>query len=206
MINAATSERTMSKPLGNERNKLVRDANTMTARSAMLMIFGLCMGCDVILEQPASSFMLLHPRMMQIIELSSTGCIRPLWQVQTNMGSFGAETLKPTFLFGSAPWMRKLCRDASWFRDAQSVHDIMLRLVRSQVDEFGAIKIWGAAALKGTQVYPAGYGLAISKLLQTGEHAVDESFEDAPEFRTADREHWLDACLLNVWEIIVSLA
>ena len=171
----------------------------MTARSAMLFLFGMCMGCDCILEQPLSSFMLLHPRMAQLQELSQQNLVRRLVQVSTCMGSFGGETLKPTFLFGSPLWLGRLARDSTWFRESNLLNDTA-RVVRSEVDELGRVKIWGEPALKSTQIYPIGYGVAISKLLR--EPCPDAvTFEvvrgDGLQFRAAGREHWVDAHLLG---------
>lgn len=178
----------------------------MTARSAMLFLFGMCMGCDCILEQPLSSFMLLHPRMAQLQELSQQNLVRRLVQVSTCMGSFGGETLKPTFLFGSPLWLGRLARDSTWFRESNLLNDTA-RVVRSEVDELGRVKIWGEPALKCTQIYPIGYGVAISKLLR--EPCPDAvTFEvvrgDGLQFRAAGREHWVDAHLLGVWEFVVN--
>ena len=66
IINRGTSQRSDGEPLGpnggESARHYVRAANVMVARVSLLMIFALCLGHDVILEQPSSSLMFKHPR------------------------------------------------------------------------------------------------------------------------------------------------
>ena len=175
------------------------------------MLFGLCLDCDVILEQPLSSLMLLHPRMQQLVTLADTGCIRQMPDVTTFMGSFGAETLKPTALFGSPSWLQKLRRDTVWFNEYKLSSSAAPRVTRYQVDDLGKMRFWGDDGMKKTQIYPIGYGEAILDILRKEPIVFDTSADfcwDAfevvgPRFRTNDLAHWLDAGLTDVWRTIM---
>jgi hypothetical protein len=108
MINRGTSKRSSCNPLGCSHPYVVH-ANVMVSRTGLLMLLALCLNLHVILEQPASSLMFLHPRIAQIVSLSSMG-LPPLDKITTFMGAFGAATPKMTMLLGSPPWLRKLAR------------------------------------------------------------------------------------------------
>ena len=64
-LNRATSGRRAHNPLGYNK-PYVRDANVMVSRMSMLIMFGLCLGVEWVLEQPLSSIMVCHPRMRQV--------------------------------------------------------------------------------------------------------------------------------------------
>ena len=193
---------------GQRCHKYVRDANCMTSRAAMLMLFGLCLDCEVILEQPLSSLMFLHPRMRQLVDLSVYRCIRPLLQITTFMGSFGAESLKPTFLVGSPPWLDKLRRDAEWFRSASSTQPH--RTATYKEDDFGMTRFTGDQGLKATQIYPVGYGHAICERCLFEPIDTDTTFDFdwdklksfASQLGVYGDAHWLDAAVGNVWAIV----
>ena len=105
----------------------------MASRVALLMLFAMCLGLDVITEQPGSSLMFQHHRFKQISGLSSAGGIRlPLKVASTFMGSFGAPTPKLTFLMGTPQWLRCLHR-SSKFKKGNSGHDI----VKRRIDKHG---------------------------------------------------------------------
>lgn len=183
----------------------------MASRTSMLMLFGLCLDCEVVLEQPLSSLMLMHPRMQQLLDLSSYMCIRPLQQITTFMGSFGAETLKPTFLFGSPAWLPKLRRDAEWFRAGGLLFsEPPHRTATYRDDAFGTTRFTGGKDLKGTQVYPIGYGQAVCKryLVEPIDAETSSDFRwgnlqnFSPRFGMYGDDQWLDAAVGNVWALV----
>ncbi len=108
-INRGTSGRSAWCPLGRPHPYVLR-ANTMVSRSAFLMLLGLCLGIDVVLEQPSSCIMCLHPRMQQIVHLAQSGGIRMVCQITTFMCAFGSPSPKMTFLLGSPTWLHGLMR------------------------------------------------------------------------------------------------
>lgn len=52
--------------------------------------------------RPSSSVMWLHPRLKSTLELHGATCIG------CDMGAFGADTKKPTILFGTVPFLDQL--------------------------------------------------------------------------------------------------
>ena len=96
----SSSERSTARPLGNTDSACVRAANAMVSRSAILIL--LCCAKYVLfgLEQPASSIMILHHRMQQIVKLAKKfPDIITFQELHTYMGAFRAPTAKPTRLY-----------------------------------------------------------------------------------------------------------
>jgi hypothetical protein len=202
-INRATSGRSSWCPLGGPRPYVLR-ANTMVSRTAFLMLLGLCLGIDVVLEQPSSSIMFLHPRIQQIVRLAQAGGIRSVRQITTFMGAFGAPSPKMTFLLGSPSWLHHLVRTIkrSDFKVAEL--DIVTRAVVN-----GKHTFTGCVGLKKTQEYPVGYGRATAALMCAVECVdSDDEFdylvldEEAAPYRTGGAEFWCDADLKCVWDIV----
>ena len=112
LINRGTSKRTETNVLGGPRPRhYVRLANVMVSRTALVMLFAICMNLDVILEQPGSSLMFKHFRIEQVLALSSSGgFLRSLRFVSTYMGAFGCPNPKLTMLLGNTPWLERLKR------------------------------------------------------------------------------------------------
>lgn len=101
-----------------------------------------CSSVAQVIEQPASSLMMRHPRMAALFQDIK------IYQVHVYMGAYGAETPKPSFLWSSSPWvaclaMRKL--------DRKSCTGHTLQVTKRYVDATGRARIAGGADLKGTQ-------------------------------------------------------
>jgi hypothetical protein len=203
-INRGTSGRSAWCPLGRAHPYVLR-ANTMVSRSAFLMLLGLCLGIDVVLEQPSSSIMFLHPRIQQIVHLAQSGGIRTIHQITTFMGAFGAPSPKMTFLLGSPTWLHRLVRTIKRSDFKTAGLDIVSRAVVN-----GKTTFTGSTGLKKTQEYPAGYGLATAALMRSAVEYVDSDDEfdylvldeEAEPYRTGGAEFWCDAELKWVWNIV----
>ncbi len=170
------------------------------------MLLGICLGHDVVLEQPMTSLMFEHPRVRQLVKLGEVGAIRPLQFISTYMGSFGAETPKATVLLGTPAWLPNLRRCLQL-----KLHKKRHQTAAHFRGKDGGNKYRGNAALKSTQVYPIGYGKAIADSMQSAVVDADVS-EDFDFQQLADFEHlqgstalWLDAALMPVWRVVLAL-
>ena len=67
LVNVGTHQRSATNPLGNTDHLYIRNGNLMASRVALIVFLLTAMGIWVLLEQPMSSFMELHPRIAQWI-------------------------------------------------------------------------------------------------------------------------------------------
>jgi hypothetical protein len=203
-INKATSGRTVANPLGCTRHAYVAQANVMVSRCALLILFGMCLSLDFILEQPGTSLMFEHPRIRQLQELADAGGLRPIRSIWTWMGAFGAPTPKPTKLFGTPIWMMALKRTIRR-KDFAKRTD----LVTYTEDVTGKVSYSGSTGLKSSQAYPKGYGTATRKLILAAPVDVDTDSdvdfdvldEEAEKFIHNGGNVWLDANVGPVWAL-----
>ncbi len=140
LINRATSQRSDANPLGGSRPYVLR-ANVMVARTALLMLAAVCLDLHCILEQPASSLMFKHPRIVQILDLGANG-MPAFKRITTYMGSFGAATPKMTALLGTPSWLSKLARSfkLKFTRRIQTPAVVTRRVVRGRHCYTGVLK------------------------------------------------------------------
>ena len=112
-ISRSSTRRSRQNVLGNQWIDNVAKANAMVSRMCLLICFLSARFISWILEQPASSLMVHHPRMRQIKEFSkveSGAGLSEFHEVKTSMGAFGAATRKPSKLYSSEKWIAKLER------------------------------------------------------------------------------------------------
>ena len=109
-VNRGTARRHVDFPLGWEpRSAGVQAANRMVALMAMYLMWLIAKGCSWILEQPSSSLMTLHPRLVEV-----RNAVGKEWvEISTCMGAFGAATIKPSKLWSSSAWAKELARNLS---------------------------------------------------------------------------------------------
>ena len=124
------------------------------ARFVIIALVAIAAGATVIIEQPASSLMNLHPKFEFMEQLSYLG-IFPLHTVKCWMGMYGASTPKPTKLWTTSSWAQQL---NNVIRGVNT--KLMFRsdavVVRSK-DENGVNKVRASSELKMTQRYPWGF-------------------------------------------------
>jgi hypothetical protein len=147
-INRGTSKRSPTNVLGGPRpHPYVRNANIMASRTAFLMLLAICLGLDVVLEQPGSSLMFQHPRFEQLILLTSSigGIRKPLRLVSTFMGSFGAPTPKLTFLLGTPRWLPSLHRTVK-LKTLRCQNKETQDVVKRRIDKHGRAVYTGSKA------------------------------------------------------------
>ena len=163
----------------------------MVSRMALLMLWMQAAGVMFILEQPASSLMCLHPRMLQV----KAACGAAWRHTHTWLGMFGAKTQKPTRLWSSSPAVhllhKKLDTKRSWDSSKVAIKELD-----------GSIS--GGPELKATQAYPVGYGQAVSQAFlahRKGAAAAQDDDNDSDSDTVADPDDaWDDAELRAVCE------
>ena len=97
-MNRGTSKRTKDDPLGDQSKKSVANANTQVSRVCLLcMVAILLHNCFIMAEQPASSLFEYHPRWELLQHILGDS----LQAVRMAMQPYGAESLKPTLLYGN---------------------------------------------------------------------------------------------------------
>lgn len=128
--------------------------NAIAERVALILAVLTGRGVYWIVEQPASSVLWDYPAMRRC--LTEHGLKHP---TVMDMGAFGGSSVKPTHLWGTAPYLGELARTCS------APERLQLRLAGVQTtlrstDAQGRRRCQGTADLKGTQAYPWGFGAA----------------------------------------------
>ena len=101
-VNRGTSRRSAARPLGDVDRPTVAQGNLLAVRSAILIWILHAVGAVWVVEQPVSSLLWHHPRLVAI--LAALPCYR--WSMC--MADFGAPTLKPTVLVSNVACLEEL--------------------------------------------------------------------------------------------------
>ena len=128
--------------------------NALAERVAFLLALCSSRGVYWIVEQPASSVLWNYPAIRQ--RLQEDGLMHP---TVLDMGAFGGSSVKPTHLWGTAPYLAKLARTCDGPQRLQLRVEGVQTTHRS-VDSTGRRRCQGTRDLKGTQAYPWGFGAA----------------------------------------------
>jgi hypothetical protein len=151
-MSRSSTGRGVNAPLGRD-TAVVRSANTMTSRVLLLYWLAHARGCFVILEQPHSSLMFLHPRFQQLIARV------PIFNTKLFLGHYLAESAKLIMLYCNHPEVANLhhYRLRRWLPTSSGVCTYVK-------DEFGIVKVSGSYGLKNTQSYPLGFGYIVARV------------------------------------------
>ena len=144
-MNRGTNKRSRESPLGDTRLQYIREANVMVARCVMLALLAASLGHLFMVEQPSSLVMDAHPAFKFLLQLATHGVTRCV-EIKTSMGMFGAETPKPTKLWGNPVWLPELSR-----RYVRAKAPTLVATAERYQDRNGVSRVKGAADLKGTQ-------------------------------------------------------
>ena len=141
-------------PLGDPDNENVQRQNVLVARMCYLLALCWARGVYFIIEQPSSSVMMKHPRLVKFFKRLG-GAIEHIY---LELGSFCLDMKKGTTLSGWAP---HLCNMAGamtplerfWLRDGGHQIQTHTRAVKE-----GKTRVYGGKDLKATQSYPMPFG------------------------------------------------
>ena len=196
-MNRGTARRHVDFPLGWEpRSDVVQAANRMVALMAMYLLWLIAKDCSWILEQPSSSLMTLHPRLVEVRNVVGRAWV----EVSTCMGAFGAATVKSSKLWSSSSWAKDLARSLSKTQRQQ----LGVGKEVTKIDEItGGVS--AGRDLKGTQEYPNAYGYAVVNAFERDQQEIlietaSESDSEA-EFEnliSMDRDPWDDTGISEV--------
>ena len=147
--------RSIRNPLGGTGTSTTQ-GNTMVARCSLLVLVCIAVGNSWALEQPATSFMVMHPAMAWIRSFHGRVNNASWYQCDTCMGAFGAKTVKPTKIYGNRRLVLALGRSQAGVRgDSNTVTTVKVDPVT------GVRSTNGGPGLKETQAYTPGFGAAV---------------------------------------------
>ena len=138
------------RPLGSKRRPQVRNANEMVSKLVLLLTVLEAKSSMWIVEQPAGSLMIHHPRWVWFLRR------RKVFRVFLHMADFGGGSAKPTWIYSNRPDIDGLLK----YRTHAGAWDLREELVTKCYAEDGTPKITGAKGLKESQHYPRGFGEA----------------------------------------------
>ena len=188
-LSRSSTHRSESSPLGRgETSRVVSEANEMVATMSALIRWSLAKQGVFILEQPATSLMIKHPRLAALkLDLSR----RLSWhETRMHMGAWGAPTMKPSVLYGNVPvsiLKRPLsAADKLRIKERSSEHKV------TEIDAWG--RVAGSEGLKATQEYPLEYGEAAATALTSPPVvAIDDAdTEDESDRSGLVNDNWAD--------------
>lgn len=172
----ATTGRSVSKPLGNRREPLTEEANTMAARVALLLAFAACCLVWFIHEQPLSSLLPVTKFFLWSKNVLR-GTLQGLWrEVFTWLGAYGHETWKPTQLLSNAPWSAGLYKALTREQRFLLKPDTGVRHLPADPTTLRR-RIAGASGLKSSQAYPKDYGLEVHRQWSMRDNLVPDAID-----------------------------
>ena len=196
----ATTKRSWAEPLGDTSLECVTQANIMVSRCALLFYLVEMVQGLVILEQPGSSIMFRHPRLLN----------RGMCEVFTWMGAFGAPSAKPTKLLSNnrkilRPLAKQLKRED---REHLCSKDMWTKELNP--NDHASMSVTGLKGLKQSQDYPWGYAQAVATSYSAwhgrlasdlagaaGAEAEDNNSSDS-DYASNASDAWEDAALHDV--------
>lgn len=152
-MNSGTSARNVCFPLGDETIPSVAAANIMVARVLLLQWIFMCRMIFSVLEQPASSMMQYHDQFQEFLRMF------PLWRHSVNMGDFGADTQKSSWLYST-----HACISHVDLFESTMVSATKKKLAETGVNGItGKKTINGTKDLKGSQAYTPQFAWALTE-------------------------------------------
>jgi len=158
----ATSGRTTLNPLGNQHIGSIAAGNLMASRLAILLLILDAAGHWWVLEQPAGSKLIDHPRLQQVLVTSK------VYFHKTAMWRFDGSTAKPTWLYSNFPFITEVDRYATCHEKPK----FSKRLVNHHTNASGKRCYSGNKSLKGSQEYPLAFGRAMARVYETHTAAI----------------------------------
>jgi hypothetical protein len=152
-MNSGTARRTFCSPLGDETVPSVAAANIMVARVLLLQWIFMSRMIFCVLEQPSSSMMEFHDQFQEFLRRF------PLWRHSVNMGDFGADSQKSSWLYSS-----HACISHVDLFESTMLPPTKKKLATTGVNGVtGRKTINGTDDLKGSQAYTSQFAWALTQ-------------------------------------------
>ena len=151
-------------PAGNPDSPYDKLHNKIAENSARLAAVAAALGLYFVVEQPSSSLLWLYWPMVKVLYLNEA------YRASITLGRFGASTLKPIRLYGTAPWLHALSEKNVALAKASKTREGSNKprkgtLVKVTVSQFGRKNVSGnVKALKASGAYPEALCSEIAKL------------------------------------------
>lgn len=161
-MSMGSTKRHFLRPQGQSHLKCTREGNALARRLCYLLELASRKKCFWVVEQPTSSLLFRYRPMRALLRRHKA------IQVRTSLGAFGASTVKPVVLVGTAPWLSKLERKTTPVRRRQlkRIKEFLkIETVRVYIDHKGKKRCAGGKDLRSTQSYPGGLGLEVGRLI-----------------------------------------
>lgn len=179
-INRATSRRSASRAMGDQKMEHVRLGNSILARWILLGMIAIARGCRWVTEQPQSSLMTACAYIRYVALV-----IRPIFWGERRfpMVAFGHRSRKQTKCFGTAPWLPLLYRKLTnkdkrriAAAKAKSEHAMVIK----RVNKKGKMTVQGGPGMKASAQYPKQFARELLKYQKSKEFAAPDLKITAP--------------------------
>ena len=141
------------------------------------------------LEQPASSVLVYHRRMQELLKVGI-----PMYRVHVWLGAFGGTSPKPTVLYSGHPFHSALSHKKLEPGQTFEHHGQMVSVYR---DGAGKTRVTGGAKLRESQHYPDAFGTALQELYTAHCGSLQESAGRMPR-NVVDADQTSNIVLLAV--------
>lgn len=161
----------------------------MVARMALIVWLLESKMCFWLYEQPHSSLLWEHPRMQDLVKRLK------IYRAHIHMGSYGATSPKPTFLWAPTISVYKfslpLPQDQTW-------EPTVTKTTRAD----GSTCVTGNGHLKSTQTYPKEFGLATLRVWKNAIKKKEVVYSGPPMSVWNPKDMWKDAQLDEVFQYL----
>ncbi|CAK9106488.1 Uncharacterized protein SCF082_LOCUS49598 [Durusdinium trenchii] len=153
-VSRGTTHRSFFLPLGDPTSKSVQLGNILCSRMVLAMILMISRGMVFVLEQPSSSLAYRHPRFQQLLKMTN------VWRQAFWMRGWGSNTPKRTILWSNSRGVRKFATHKKYAKGKKKN-----QLATVYIDSNGKKRYQGNSRLKGSQVYPVGFGIRFTRTM-----------------------------------------
>lgn len=206
-INRATNRRFPFSPLGDVQVRSVREGNSLTSRTCLLIWVIQAMGCSFILEQPRSSMLIWHPRIREVLRSIPKAFLAYWW-----MHKFGGLTAKRHLALSNAPTVARLDLGKICMKHQKKLAASSAKSAITYRSKSGKTAFKGSRFLKSTGTYPPGFGRWIQRLYPRfiAERVVDWNIPEEVLRRSTESffkslswgDLWDDAELVSVLQYL----
>ena len=175
-------------------NPIQSCAQEMVSKMTLILWLLQAKRCIWVYEQPSSSLLFHHPRMVEYIRKNFA------WKIFTWMGGFNADSPKGTTLWSSHPCVHMLARalpDRKWDNGSMTV---------VKKSKSGKVSVTGGPGLKSSQTYTTEFGMStLSMWLSLGPvETPDLSGVEIPNMwcHLSKKDSWSDANLAGVFQYL----